>query len=722
MDGIKIFEGNGFVIYKSEDNPEELSARIKPNVDFDIEVPAEYEGKKITSFNIYTIISKELKTIFLPATIKNINFAFATIETSYGFSIRIDQKNPWLASDDKAVFTKDMSKIVLFTARDDDSYELPKSVRVIGKYAFMSTRNLKNILLHEGLEEIEECAFFCSGLEKVILPDSVKIIGENAFDQSELSEISLSENLEIIEESAFQSVKYVKELYFHSALREIGKAALPEMVGTFRGVGNNNFFAVRDGILYTKDMQTLIRASQNVGEKAIIPDGVKTIDRGAFAGIRNLKEVRLPASVHTIALKAFDYCFDLEKINLENVKSINYPFSKTAIKNISLTCEEIGERTFEGITSLESVELKNTKIIERYAFSNTGVKRVVLPKSIVEIGKQAFEAEIVEVYDTSPALWSASCNFSGEDHTLLVRSSKTDEIKYAVTVYSSEDLPDMKYSADEIIMKLFDRKTASFNFPLYDFVFNRIYSNINIVGKYMAAHYRLKYPFELSNKARNMYDRYLSEYTKDIIVLMLNNGSSDIKEIMEFPYTDRLSNEELDEILDLSSKLEKTELADWLEKYKNNKAVPQRNDLPEADEESAYDSDENRKRLLQILNGRKAENYLKDAEDGSKVSQYIVGMHYEYGIGFPTNEEKAAEWYTKSAEQDYESAQYALAMCYMYGTGVERNYNKAIELLEKAIKHGSYEAKDKLEALYDEVERDDSLDNEEKRIILAKRK
>lgn len=42
---------------------------------------------------------------------------------------------------------------------------------------------------------------------------------------------------------------------------------------------------------------------------------------------------------------------------------------------------------------------------------------------------------------------------------------------------------------------------------------------------------------------------------------------------------------------------------------------------------------------------------LKAAQEGDKVSQYLIGLSFANGIGVPTDNTQALEWFTKSAEQ-----------------------------------------------------------------------
>ena len=58
---------------------------------------------------------------------------------------------------------------------------IPKSVKVIGPYAFANCPLLHEVVFEEGLETIEDWAFISCNLDSVELPKSIKTIGTNAF-------------------------------------------------------------------------------------------------------------------------------------------------------------------------------------------------------------------------------------------------------------------------------------------------------------------------------------------------------------------------------------------------------------------------------------------------------------------------------------------------------------------------------------------------------------
>ena len=62
---------------------------------------------------------------------------------------------------------------------------IPGSVKVIGYQAFQDSKNLKTVVVEEGVEEIEHTAFqICEKLERVDLPASVKKYGSSVFANS----------------------------------------------------------------------------------------------------------------------------------------------------------------------------------------------------------------------------------------------------------------------------------------------------------------------------------------------------------------------------------------------------------------------------------------------------------------------------------------------------------------------------------------------------------
>ena len=111
------------------------------------------------------------------------------------------------------------------------------------------------------------------------------------------------------------------------------------------------------------DDSLYIGFSSTYVEEIVLPETIKEINCGAFAGCINLKRINIPDSVTDIGGYAFWYCRSLESLNMPN--SVNYLFNDTltgcvSLKNIKLSknIEGIDEK-FSGLTSLQRIDIDN---------------------------------------------------------------------------------------------------------------------------------------------------------------------------------------------------------------------------------------------------------------------------------------------------------------------------------------------------------------------------
>ena len=105
-----------------------------------------------------------------------------------------------------------------------------------------------------------------------------------------------------------------------------------------------------------------------------IPDNVTSIGKYAFCDCASLKNVTIPDSVTTIGGNVFSGCGLLKEILLRGVQSIpSFAFSSTGIEKIVL-CDQL-------------------KSIEMHSFSNCkSLKSIDLPSTLEAIGERAFYA------------------------------------------------------------------------------------------------------------------------------------------------------------------------------------------------------------------------------------------------------------------------------------------------------------------------------------------
>ena len=129
---------------------------------------------------------------------------------------------------------------------------------------------------------------------------------------------------------------------------------------------DNPVYASHNGILYTKDMSTLIVCPRkHQSADIVIPDGVEIIGDHAFQNVRGVESITLPDSVTTISFRAFAYCVNLKYVHLGG------------------GVEYISSEIFYYDNLLTTVVLPDTlDTIDINAFSNSGITELIIPISV----------------------------------------------------------------------------------------------------------------------------------------------------------------------------------------------------------------------------------------------------------------------------------------------------------------------------------------------------
>ena len=133
----------------------------------------------------------------------------------------------------------------------------------------------------------------------------------------------------------------------------------------------NASYCVKDGVLYSKSMTTLVRYPESkAGTAFTVPDGVKVIGSDAFSSCNKLTSLTLPTSVTTLERFSVYAC--------ENLKSIKLP-SKL---------DSIGDFAFAYCTSLTEMTVpEGVKVLSANAlYECSSLKTLRLPVSLAEIG------------------------------------------------------------------------------------------------------------------------------------------------------------------------------------------------------------------------------------------------------------------------------------------------------------------------------------------------
>ena len=317
---------------------------------------------------------------------------------------------------------------------DLTSITIPDSVTSIGEWAFSDCESLTSITIPDSVTSIGGDAFSgCTGLTSVTIPDSVTSIGEWAFeDCTGLTSVKIGNGVTEIGSRAFKNCEGLKSITIGNGVTSIGYEAFYGCTGlTQINVSKENeAYCSVDGVVYSKDMKTLILCPTGRSE-VTISNSVTSIGELAFNGCTGLTSITIPDSVTNIGMLAFYCCTGLTQINVskeneaycsvdgvvyskdmktlvlcpEGKAEVTIPDSVTSIGDYAFSCctgltsitipdsvTSIGEGAFAHCIELADIEIsKNIADIGYAAFANCiNLKVVKLPKSIKTIGEYAF--------------------------------------------------------------------------------------------------------------------------------------------------------------------------------------------------------------------------------------------------------------------------------------------------------------------------------------------
>ena len=176
------------------------------------------------------------------------------------------------------------------------------------------------------------------------------------------------------------NLEYVTKIYIGKNVNDIGNWSMTnnQHLTAFEVDENNPYYCDVDGVLYSKDMKTLIfyppakdltEAKDNDGKSIkvsqyTIPDGVEIICSKAFYKCNALTKIDIPVSVKKIEEKAFFRCERVEVIKLPDVlefigkDAFSYCYGLKEI-NIPASVNEIGEYAFYNCTNAKTVNVDN---------------------------------------------------------------------------------------------------------------------------------------------------------------------------------------------------------------------------------------------------------------------------------------------------------------------------------------------------------------------------
>lgn len=242
-----------------------------------------------------------------------------------------------------------------------------------------SAEQIKEIIIEDGVTSIGNYAFYyCSQVPTIEIPDSVISIGDYAFYRCEsLTDITIPDNVTHIGMYAFSYCNSLTSITIPASVTSMGESPFSStpLLTSINVNDANPAYCDVDGVLYTKDMKTLINYPvTKASSEFIVPNGVTTIGVNAFSDCDNLTSVTIADTVTSIEEFAFEDC------------------SKLALVDFGDSINSIGYNAFYNCKKLQNFDLPNTlKTISGSAFRDcTGITSVVMPDSVTSLGTNVF--------------------------------------------------------------------------------------------------------------------------------------------------------------------------------------------------------------------------------------------------------------------------------------------------------------------------------------------
>lgn len=311
---------------------------------------------------------------------------------------------------------------------------IPNSVTSIGAEAFRDCVNLKSIIVDnnnpyyadvDGILYDKNITYLiqCPCAPRLVtIPNSVVSIGNGAFSKCYImASVTIPNSVTEIGDEAFCESTILTSVTIPDCVTKIGDKAFCncfELEYIFVDK-NNPYYADIDGVLYDKNISTLIQFPITMREVAI-PNSVTEIGSYAFSSCWLLTSITIPNSITKIGKYAFSDCISLSSITIPNsitkieayafagcrsLTEVTIPTSVNEIDNgtffrcneltlvtIPNSVNSIGSSAFSGCNKLTELKIPNSVLkIGDGAFSYcSDLNKVIIPNSVTSISNMAF--------------------------------------------------------------------------------------------------------------------------------------------------------------------------------------------------------------------------------------------------------------------------------------------------------------------------------------------
>lgn len=321
-----------------------------------------------------------------------------------------------------------------YSCTNGEYYKIENVDKTVFENYFSNNTLIKKIILCENITQINKGAFKnCTSLEYIYIPDTInKFDNECFYNCEKLIRIHIP-NSNYIQQAQKNKSKSTKSnlINFSGSTTYFGDnifygcTSLKEFGSYHKGfVSDDNMCYVDCGTLrfFAQGGLKPIESDGTTSNSYTIPDNITEINKYAFSGVKNIKNITISESTKIIGENAFAGCSNLTSIDgwdsveiisnhafdsCSSIVQISFPKSVVELgkfafagcenlKNVSINdnITTICEGTFAACRNLEIVKLNtdsSLSSIENDAFNNCSNLSVFnLPNNLKNIGNNAF--------------------------------------------------------------------------------------------------------------------------------------------------------------------------------------------------------------------------------------------------------------------------------------------------------------------------------------------
>ena len=278
--------------------------------------------------------------------------------------------------------------------------EIPSSVRMIGKAAFLGCSGLTRLVIPNNVTNIALEAFGnYRGLTDVVFPDDIQFVGAYAFGYlgGRLANVTLPAYL--VERSDPWS-PYVREVFYGTSVENVTMAEGITTIGSYAFAQAFTDETCPTHVTLPNSVTVICENAfyHNPGLRSVtIPTGVEQIDQYAFSSCDGLTEITIPNSVTNIGADAF---------NCRGLVNVTVPACvlKAGLRTVFPACSSITNVVLsEGVREI-------THSAWGYSGDFPNLEHVFIPASVTNVDAEAFRAfggKVAVTVDPANAVYSS---------------------------------------------------------------------------------------------------------------------------------------------------------------------------------------------------------------------------------------------------------------------------------------------------------------------------